>query len=662
MKTLIIANFPKEEDFSNFKKNFADELGRNDVIFIENPKDKTDLEGRLKSYQGEFDRVVVSAHGGQREIPTMTVGGDKVAITDVIKAVNKDNEETLKKIHLTSCFIGSNFDKIEQKDGSSRYYLELDESLRDGQILFLHGDSYTGDLRSSLDQRLKGVVENEDYRISEAVFDSAEAMSVVAKKYHNLDGSLLKTFSYQPFGRVGEEFTTTDLRPYLSGVVTKARDFEKAHGILNGNASEQRLENLSEEDLQQYLSERFIRKIVKAFDANHLEMVESLIKKINPNLANKNGFTALMFAADKGCTEIVKLLLENEKIDPNLADKYGWTALMYAADKGQTETAKLLLENEKTDPNLSNKDGFTALMFAADKGHIESAKLLLENEKTDQNLANKNGWTALMFAADKGHAETAKLLLENEKTDPNLASKSGFTALVFAADKGQTETAKLLLENEKTDPNLANKDGFTALMYAANKGDAEMVEYLIEKGADPEIKTPLGVAASYLAKGENKDKIIELLSQAIEKKHQDAILKKWESAFSSQELEEMRGKSSNSVPDSLGQKTEETDSKIDFKAIWDGNEKVFDVEKIQQIDSVNFGLKEGAQDSSTRNPRLRGGEVATPSTTIENGTAMLFLVVGAAIAKFVTGKFKPTKTPKPKKGEKVEEEDLYKKL
>ncbi len=495
MKTLVIANFPEEKELSNFKEKFADELGRSDVIFIENPKDKTDLEGRLKSYRREFDRVVVSAHGNKGENPTMTVGEDKVAITDVIKAVNKDNEETLKKIHLTSCFIGSNFEKIEQKDGSSRYYLELDESLRDGQILFLHGDSYTGDLRSSLDQRLEEIVKSQDYSVSEAVFDSAEAMSVVVKnkKHHNpRDPDSLETFSYQPFGREDEEFSTTILRPYLNDVVTKARNFEKAQGILNGDVSEQRLENLSEEDLQQYLSERFIRKIVKAFDANHLEMVESLIKKTNPNLANK--------------------------------------------------------------------------------------------------------------------------------------------------------------------------DGFTALMYAANKGDAEMVEYLIEKGADPEIKTPLGVAASYLAKGENKDKIIELLSQAIEKKHQDAILKKWESAFSSQELEEMRGKSSNSVPDSLGQKTEETDSKIDFKAIWDGNEKVFDVEKIQQIDSVNFGLKEGAQDSSTRNPRLRGGEVATPSTTIENGTAMLFLVVGAAIAKFVTGKFKPTKTPKPKNGKKVEEENFDKEL
>lgn len=97
MKTLIIANFPKEKELSDFKEKFADELKRNDVIFIENPKDKTDLEGRLKSYQGEFDRVVVSAHGNKGEIPTMTVGGDRVAITDVIKAVNKDNEETLKK-------------------------------------------------------------------------------------------------------------------------------------------------------------------------------------------------------------------------------------------------------------------------------------------------------------------------------------------------------------------------------------------------------------------------------------------------------------------------------------------------------------------------------------------------------------------------------------
>ncbi len=163
MKTLIIAIFSEKKDLFDFKEKFADELKRDDVIFIENPNNKTDLENQLEIHRGEFDRVVVSVHGGQGEIPTMTVGEDKVTITDVIKAVNKDNEGTLKKIHLTSCFIGSHFDRIEQKDNSSSYYSELNGSLWDGQILVLHGDSYTGDIRNSLDQRLKEIVKSLNY-------------------------------------------------------------------------------------------------------------------------------------------------------------------------------------------------------------------------------------------------------------------------------------------------------------------------------------------------------------------------------------------------------------------------------------------------------------------------------------------------------------------
>jgi len=167
MKTLIIVNY-SEEELSYFKEKFADELKRDDVIFIENPKDKTDLEKLLESHRGEFDRVVISAHGNKDEIPTINVFGKDfvVAITDVIKTVNKGNEETLKKIHLTSCRIGSNFNRIEQKDSSSDYYLKLDESLQDGQILFLHGDSYDSDSELSLDKRLKGIVESQNYSIS----------------------------------------------------------------------------------------------------------------------------------------------------------------------------------------------------------------------------------------------------------------------------------------------------------------------------------------------------------------------------------------------------------------------------------------------------------------------------------------------------------------
>jgi len=546
MKTLIILN-SSEEELSDFKEKFADELKRDDVIFIENPKDKTDLEKRLESHRGEFDRVVISAHGNKDEIPTINVFGKDfvVTITDVIKTVNKGNEETLKKIHLTSCRIGSNFNRIEQKDSSSDYYLKLDESLQDGQILFLHGDSYDSDSELSLDKRLKGIVESQNYSISEAVLDSTEGISVAVKKHRNpIENSSLETFSYQSFGRKDEEFSTAYLKPYLNEMVTKARNFEKACGILNGDVSEQRLKNLSEENYQQYLSENFITEMRKFNDNKLIVRAASLFRRVaDINLANRYGLTAIMLAAEKGQAEVVELLLEKEKIDLNLANRYGCTALMIAVSQGQTKVVELLLKNKTI------------------------------------NL--------------------------------NLADKNGCTALIFAVSQGQTKVVELLLENQTIDLNLRNKGGSTALMLAANRSDVKMVEYLIKKGADPEIKDSNGHSTSYYADGENKDEIIKLLSQAIEKKQQDSILKELKRLFSAQEIEEMQCKPSNSFSDSSGKEIDQCD-----------------FEKLQQEYLVNLGSKKSGQDFSAKNLISSN----SPSTTIKINGPEFLVVVGAGVA------------------------------
>ncbi len=516
MKTLIVINFPKEDGSSKFKKKFADELKRGDVIFIENPVSEDDFKNKLEPYQGKFDRAVVNTHGNKMDIPVMFVfGGDFPAITDVIKMINKGNEKTLKKIHLSACKIGVNFEKIAQKDASNRYYKELDESLIDGQILFLHGDTYTGDVTKSLDQRLKGIVENKDYSPSEAVLDSSEAVAVVIKNNRNpTEPALLETFSYQPFARnrKAEELTTANLRTYLNEVVQEARSFEEAQKILNGDASKQRLENLSEEDLQADWSKRLSREVKKAIDAKEPKRIEFLRTIENLNFVNEDGWTVLMLAVEGGDTEMVKLLLENKQIDPNLADKDGWTALMLAAVKGHTEDLKLLLENEKTNPNLADERGFTALMFAVDKGHAETVKPLLENEETNPNLVNKDGWTALMSAADKGHTEIVKSILENEKTNPNLVNNDGWAALILAANKGHTKIVELLLENEKTNPNLAQENGLTALMYAAGQGHAEVVKLLLKnKQIDPNHADENGKTALEIAKDRGNSEMIKIL-------------------------------------------------------------------------------------------------------------------------------------------------------
>lgn len=91
-------------------------------------------------------------------MPIMGIYNEEyLAIPDIIKAVNKGNEETLKKIYLSACHIGYNFEKIERGDPSGPYHSALAKSLHQGQTLTLVGDSFTGEIVKSLGARLEPV-------------------------------------------------------------------------------------------------------------------------------------------------------------------------------------------------------------------------------------------------------------------------------------------------------------------------------------------------------------------------------------------------------------------------------------------------------------------------------------------------------------------------
>lgn len=85
-----------------------------------------------------------------------------------------------------------------------------------------------------------------------------------------------------------------------------------------------------------------------------------------------------------------------DKVDINIQNKFGNTALMKAAQKGQIDLIRLLLING-ANIHIRSKRGYTALMAAAAHGNADIVKLLLENG-AHVNVQNKNGWTALMLA------------------------------------------------------------------------------------------------------------------------------------------------------------------------------------------------------------------------------------------------------------------------
>ena len=114
-------------------------------------------------------------------------------------------------------------------------------------------------------------------------------------------------------------------------------------------------------------------------------------------------------AAYSGNSGVVRLLSQEYGVDVNCSTsetleeepKKGITALEWAARKGHTEVVKVLLDN-KADVNTSRyTDGVTPLYIAAQVGHIEVVKLLLDN-KADVNVGcSDDGVTPLYMAAWK---------------------------------------------------------------------------------------------------------------------------------------------------------------------------------------------------------------------------------------------------------------------
>ena len=273
------------------------------------------------------------------------------------------------------------------------------------------------------------------------------------------------------------------------------------------------------------------------------------------------GYTPLHWAARKGKTEVVKLLLEHGA-NVNAKDRFGNTPLHLAAWKGKTEVVDLLLTNG-ADINAKNNDGETPLHWAACNGHTEVVELLLERD-ADTEAKNEYGTTPLHLAADRGHTEVVELLLQH-RANIHEKDQYGHTPLHWAARKGKTEVVKLLLEhganpyarinNGKTPRALALDYGHTqcanllphfwlkaviaalsvaaaALIYLVSNGlrpgyysryyplhdacwygSTAVVELLLKNGADIDKKNEYGTTPLHLAADRGHTEVVELLLQ-----------------------------------------------------------------------------------------------------------------------------------------------------
>ena len=132
------------------------------------------------------------------------------------------------------------------------------------------------------------------------------------------------------------------------------------------------------------------------------------------NSVNNGWTTALTLSSSEGCTEIVKLLLENGANVHIRSGLFSVTALMLASFNGHTETVKLLLEYG-ADLEANDNQDWTPLMWAIKGGYYKSyprtLKILLENG-ADLETKNHKGETVFMLVAHWAHFKTLNILQE----------------------------------------------------------------------------------------------------------------------------------------------------------------------------------------------------------------------------------------------------------
>ncbi|MDE3232846.1 MAG: ankyrin repeat domain-containing protein [Pseudomonadota bacterium] len=187
-----------------------------------------------------------------------------------------------------------------------------------------------------------------------------------------------------------------------------------------------------------------------ALQNDQVKVVSSLLSRgFDPNTVNLKAEPALLNALNVGALTSAEVLVRHPKINVNVRNAHGETALMLACLKGHLALAKLLISKQAD----INQPGWTPLHYAATGGHVELIQLLLE-ESAYIDAESPNGTTPLMMAARYGSAKATQLLID-EGADIQVKNQLGLTALDFAKQGNRPDAFEIItkaMSPVKADP------------------------------------------------------------------------------------------------------------------------------------------------------------------------------------------------------------------
>jgi len=229
--------------------------------------------------------------------------------------------------------------------------------------------------------------------------------------------------------------------------------------------------------------------LIDAVKKQDVQAVRGLLKqKVDLNLTEADGFTALHWATQRNDLQLVDLLV-SAGANAKASSRYNITPLYLAALNGNAAIMERLL-NAGADPNAIAEEGQTMLMTAALSGKADAVRLLLTRGATVDTKEPYRGQTALMWAAADGNTAAVDVLLE-AGADLKLKSNGGLTPLLFAVRNAHIETTVALLKRGASVNDVA-PDGSSALSIASVNAFFELASVLLDHGANPNLPDPRG--------------------------------------------------------------------------------------------------------------------------------------------------------------------------
>ena len=189
-------------------------------------------------------------------------------------------------------------------------------------------------------------------------------------------------------------------------------------------------------------------------------------------------------------------ICENEV---NAVDSEGATALMWAARRGDSMAIKLLLK-ANADPNIKNRRDATALSFATGSSYLPCVRLLLTAgaDSAQCNTSNENLLHQAAFSEATDNSRELVHVLVVAGVDVNGQDNWGSSPLSFTA-LNDNDTAAAALLDYGADIDSLDQDGDSSLYQAIYSKSHRVMQLLLLHGASYTSLGSMGGILHYIA-------------------------------------------------------------------------------------------------------------------------------------------------------------------